>query len=89
MSDITKIQQEIATILPGREQYTVTTSEFDQVKGRLASIENHRKLNETKDNSKPTLRRKTADSSTTDKGKDSKDKSADDDRPTLKRRDNP
>src|SRR5947209_3532197 len=59
---VSKIQNEIATILPGREQYTVTTSEFDTVKARLAALENHRKLNEDKDGSKPTLRRKTADS---------------------------
>jgi hypothetical protein len=88
---VSKIQNEIATILPGREQYTVTTSEFDTVKARLAALENHRKLNEDKDGSKPTLRRKTADSSTTtDKdGKDKDKTNGDDDRPTLKRRDNP
>ena len=79
-------RQEIATILPPREQYTVTTSEFDDVKARLAALENHRKVNEDKDSSKPTLRRKTADSKDTT-NPDGKDKQ-DDDRPTLKRRDN-
>ena len=85
---VAKLQQEIATVLPPKEQYTVTTSEFDSVKARLAALENHRKVNEDKDNSKPTLRRKTADSKdSTTKDKDGKDKQ-DDDRPTLKRRDN-
>jgi predicted Zn-dependent protease len=78
---IEKSQEEIARILPARQQYTVTTSEFDDVKSRLASLENRRKLNDEKDTGKPTLRR-TA-------GKDGKDKDGkptDDDRPTLKRR---
>ena len=79
---IEKSQEEIAKILPARAQYTVTTSEFDDVKARLASLENRRKLTDDKDSGKPTLRR------TTSKGKD-KDKTgqpSDDDRPTLKRR---
>jgi len=61
----------------------VTTSEFDQVKARLAAIENRNKLKEEKeDKDKPTLRR-TAQKS--DKDKDGKQ--TDDDRPTLKKRD--
>ena len=36
-------QKEIATILPPRAEYVVTTSEFDDVKARLARIENKRK----------------------------------------------
>jgi predicted Zn-dependent protease len=77
-------QKEIATILPARPEYTVSTSEFDDVKTRLAAIENRRKLNDLKEGSKPSLRR--ASSSSDKSGKD--DKSApDDDRPTLKRRD--
>jgi beta-barrel assembly-enhancing protease len=75
-------QKEIATILPARQEYTVTTSEFDEVKARLAAIENKRKLNDDKDTKKPTLRR----ASSTDKN-GSDDKSGNDDgRPTLKRR---
>lgn len=81
---ISKSQEEIATILPARPQYLVTTSEFDEVKARLAQIENRRKLTDEKDKgNKPTLRRA---SSTSDKtGKE--DKGSDDDHPTLKRRD--
>lgn len=75
-------QKEIATILPARAQYIVSTSEFDDVKARLAVIENRHKVIEEKDGSKPSLRR----TSTSDKTSNGSDKS-DDDRPTLKRRD--
>jgi len=75
-------QKEIATILPARPQYIVSTSEFDDVKARLAVIENRHKVLEEKDGSKPSLRR----TSTNDKTSSGSDKS-DDDRPTLKRRD--
>jgi predicted Zn-dependent protease len=77
---IEKSQQEIATILPARAQYVVSTSEFDDVKARLATIENRHKVIEEKDGSRPSLRR----TSSTDKSTGT-DKS-DDDRPTLKRR---
>jgi len=77
---IEKSQQEIATILPARPQYLVSTSEFDDVKSRLAVLENRHKVLDEKEGSKPTLRR----TSTKDKSTGS-DKN-DDDRPTLKRR---
>ena len=50
-------EEEIATILPAKPDYLVTTSEFDDVKGRLARIENKRKLNDKNNGNKPTLRR--------------------------------
>ncbi len=77
---ITNSQREIARILPAREQYVISTSEFDNVKARLAAIENRRKtLGPAKDN-QPSLRRS--------KAKDKTGKtSPDDDRPTLERRD--
>jgi predicted Zn-dependent protease len=80
---IAKSQEEIATVLPARPQYVVSTSEFDDVKSRLAAIENrHKILDKKEDRNKPSLRR----TSTPDKnGSDSKGN--DDDRPTLKRRD--
>jgi predicted Zn-dependent protease len=78
---IEKSQEEIATILPAKAQYVVSTSEFDDVKSRLAVIENRHKVVDEKEGNKPSLRR----TSTADKSGTS-DKS-DDDRPTLKRRD--
>ncbi len=78
---IEKSQSEIAKILPARDQYVVNTSEFDQVKARLAALENRKKITPDKDENRPTLRRTTAD----DKSKTGKE--GDDDRPTLKRRD--
>jgi len=80
---IEKSQQEIEHVLALRAQYVVSTSEFDDVKSRLAAIENRRKiLDKKEDQNKPSLRRT---SSTDQNGKD--DKGNDDDRPTLKRRD--
>ena len=49
---IAKSQEEIEKILPARQEYTVTTSEFDDVKSRLASLENRRKVNDNKDANK-------------------------------------
>jgi predicted Zn-dependent protease len=77
---IGKSQDEIRKILSTKAQYIVTTSEFDEVKARLAAIENKHKLLDKKDADKPSLRRT---SNTSDKSDDKKD----DDRPTLKRRD--
>src|SRR6202041_287398 len=39
-------EEEIATIMPAKPDYVVTTSEFDDVKTRLARLENKRKLND-------------------------------------------
>jgi predicted Zn-dependent protease len=78
---IQKSQDEIRKILPAKQQYVVTTSEFDQVKARLAAIENRHKIIDQKDSSKPSLRRT---SNPSDKSSGDKQ---DDDRPTLKRRD--
>jgi len=57
---VQKAQEEIATILPARDEYVVTTSEFDLVKSRLHRIENKNKLDEKKSaGDKPTLRTRT------------------------------
>ncbi len=81
---IEKSQQEIAKILPAKTQYVVSTSEFDDVKSRLATIENRHKVNDEKDGSRPSLRRTSSSDKSGDKTGDGK---SDDDRPTLKRRD--
>jgi beta-barrel assembly-enhancing protease len=95
-------QKEIATILPARDEYIVTTSEFDTVKHRLEMIESNQKVKNTNPN-KPTLRKRTDQNkggSTTPGGQDPNkdpnststsapapaDTGSDDDRPTLKRR---
>jgi predicted Zn-dependent protease len=78
-------QKEIATILPPRAEYVVTTSEFDDVKARLARIENKRKLNDGGKGNQPTLRR--ASSTTSDPNASPDSSQPGNDRPTLQRRD--
>ena len=81
---IGRSEDEIATILPAKPDYIVTTSEFDDVKSRLARIENKRKLNDKKDGNKPTLRR--AGGSNNDPNSPTSTSTSGDDRPTLGRR---
>jgi len=76
-------QKEIARILPARQEYIVTTSEFDTVKSRLRNIMFTRKVSDNAPG-KPTLRTKTEQSKKQPTGNDPN--SSDDDRPTLKRR---
>jgi hypothetical protein len=79
-------QEEIAHILPAHDEYTVTTSEFDDIKARLARIENKRRLTDTKGATRPSLRRASTGTDTT--GSDKGDSgSTSDDKPTLHRRD--
>ncbi len=83
---INRSEDEIATIMPARPDYIVSTSEFDDVKGRLARIENKRKLNDKGKDGKPTLRRTAGGNN--DPSNPSKNPSdSGDDRPTLSRRD--
>ena len=78
---ILKSQEEIRNVLPPRPEYVVDTSEFDQVKARLAAFENRKKALPA-DTNKPSLRKtQTADNGKSQPGKDG------DDRPTLQRRD--
>ncbi len=78
-------QEEIARILPARDEYTVTTSEFEDVKARLARIENKRRLTDTKDKNKPSLRR--AGTGTNDPNSTANNgNTSDDGPPTLHRR---
>src|SRR5580700_1598076 len=83
-------QKEIATILPQRAEYIVTTSEFDVVKHRLQLIEQNVKVNDKNPN-KPSLRKKTAQTTAPQPGDTSttSDPNSDPDRPTLQRRPDP
>jgi predicted Zn-dependent protease len=90
----------IEKVLPDKEQYVVTTSEFSHIKELLAELENRRP--NTEEDNKPSLRRKTNRTDTTstdDKDEDDKevkdkndttkpeDREPDpDERPKLKRR---
>ncbi len=78
---INRSEDEIATIMPARPDYVVTTSEFDDVKARLARLENKRKINDGKGGNKPTLRRVGGTNNDPNNPNSSTD-----DRPTLGRR---
>jgi beta-barrel assembly-enhancing protease len=80
-------EEEIATILPARPDYVVTTSEFDDVKARLARIENKRKLNDKGKGNTPTLRRVGGSNNDPNNPNSTTGTSTSDDRPTLGRRD--
>jgi predicted Zn-dependent protease len=80
---IAKAQQEMATILPDRPQYVLNTSEFAAVKARLQASENRKKGEESEDNRRPTLKRRTHQDAD---DKQDADDPANEDRPTLKRR---
>jgi predicted Zn-dependent protease len=86
---VQKAQEEIQTILPARDEYIVTTSEFDLVKARLGRIENRLKLDEKKGAAdKPTLRTRT-EQQKQDKADKTDQQTTDDsdpDRPVLKKR---
>jgi len=85
---IARTQKQLADLKP-RPEYVVTTSEFNDVKGRLKMLENQRRPDKTtEDPNKPTLRRNpnstTPIEDETDPSK--KDKGDESDRPKLKRR---
>jgi predicted Zn-dependent protease len=80
---IENTQKEIARILPAKQEYIVTTSEFDTVKARLRNIMFAKKVDAGP--GKPSLRTKTEQSSKP-QPTDPNSASSDDDRPTLKRR---
>ena len=78
---IERTQREINTLLPSAPEYKVDTSEFQDVKARLATIENRHHLDRDRDSTKPTLRR-----ASTGAAGGAANSDPDDDRPTLKRR---
>jgi predicted Zn-dependent protease len=73
---VEKTQEEIKTLLPPRMQYKLDTSEFEDVKARLAELENRHVPQNENDQRRPTLRRASRNGKDRDGG-----------RPTLKRRD--
>jgi len=79
---IAKTQDEINTLLPPAQEYKVDSSEFQDVKERLAQLENRHKVDRNHGGDGPTLRRATQ----TDTGDTGNNGDADE-RPTLKRRD--
>lgn len=76
-SRIEKTQKQLSTKLPASSQYILTTAEFDEVKTRIAILQNRNRIESKESEKKPTLRRS---------GVDADEDSSDDDRPTLKRR---
>jgi beta-barrel assembly-enhancing protease len=50
-------QQTINTMLPERDQYLLTSSEFQEIKGRLQALIAGTRVSETQDPSKPVLRK--------------------------------
>ncbi len=85
-----KAQKEIAAVLKAKPEYVVTTSEFNDVKARLAMLENQRRPDKatSDDPNKPTLRRNPNSNTPIEDETDPSKKTPSDeqDRPKLKRR---
>jgi predicted Zn-dependent protease len=80
-------QKNIASILKAKPEYVVSTSEFNDVKGRLAMLHNRRRIDTKDDSNRPTLRRNPGSGPIDDGSGDKKAPADQDERPTLKRRD--
>jgi beta-barrel assembly-enhancing protease len=80
-------QKNIATILKAKPEYVLNTSEFNDVKERLAVMHNRRMNTKKDDGNRPTLRR-SPNGTVDDENGDKKAPKDQDERPTLKRRDN-
>ena len=80
-------QEEIQKVLLSKPEYVVNTSEFNDVKGRLAMLHNRRKTDTDPDPNRPRLRRSPGTGTgPVDENGDEKSKPDQDERPTLKRR---
>jgi len=80
-------QEEIQKILVAKPEYVVNTSEFNDVKNRLAMLHNRKKV-DTEDPNRPRLRRAPGSGTSTGTADSTSDEKPDqDERPTLKRRD--
>jgi predicted Zn-dependent protease len=82
---ITAAQKEIQDDLAPREEYVLNTSEFNDVKARLAVIENRRQP-EKQDDGRPTLHRREGNGKPGEDPDGNPQKTDQDERPTLKRR---
>jgi len=82
-------QDEIQKILVAKPEYVVNTSEFNDVKNRLAMLHNRRKIDQKDDPNRPRLRRAPGSGNgPVEENEDgTKPKTDQDERPTLKRRD--
>jgi predicted Zn-dependent protease len=85
---ITAAQAEIQKDLVPKPEYVLNTSEFNDVKARIAMLHGHRKL-DAPDPNRPTLRHAPGSGSSPadSNGNGTGSGKSDDDRPTLKRRD--
>lgn len=85
---IIKAQEEIKQVLPERDQYLVSTSEFDDIKARLNSTMNVQKAKNQQEDRPTLIKREPRDESTTQSpsGKDSNG-TGEDNPPVLHRRD--
>ena len=79
-------QEEIQKILVAKPEYVVNTSEFNDVKNRLAMLHNRKKV-DSEDPNRPRLRRAPGTGSGPVDGTADDQKPDSDERPTLKRRD--
>ncbi|MGD0457587.1 MAG: M48 family metallopeptidase [Terriglobia bacterium] len=88
---IIKSEEEIKQILPKRDQYLVSTSEFDDVKARLQQVISNRKKLKPGDTGGPTLRKRAPTDQTTTQTQQppqgTNTSGGDDQPPVLKRRD--
>ncbi len=79
-------QKNIAEMLQAKPEYVVTTSEFNDVKGRLSMLHNRRKVDDKDQANKPTLRRSPGGGTVPVEGDGDKKQPDEDERPVLKRR---
>jgi beta-barrel assembly-enhancing protease len=84
---IKNAQKNIQDLLKAKPEYVVSTNEFNDVKTRVVAMHNRRKIDDSKDSGRPTLRRN-PNGQIDSNGEEKAPKTDQDDRPTLKRRDN-
>jgi beta-barrel assembly-enhancing protease len=83
---ITTAQKNIAQMLKEKPEYVVTTSEFDDVRGRILAMNNRRKPVNAEDANKPRLKKAPGGGPIDDGSDTTTTKEDPEERPTLKRR---